>query len=235
LLRYVGLFLSGVCHQFPEHSIFVAGLQLPLCARCTGTYLGALTGLINFWWAGRTRASSLPPIRVLAILFLFFAFWAIDGLNSYLNYVTGRVLLYTPRHLLRLTAGMLNGLSLSVLVYPMFNFTLWRRHARQRVIGSGGELAGILVQIAALAGLVQADIGRLLYPFALLNVTGVLVMLTLVNSIIALLLMRRENGAEDWRQALSPLGLGLLLSIAEVGGMAAFRYLLAPALLPPSL
>jgi hypothetical protein len=174
-------------------------------------------------------------MRVLAVLFLFFAFWAIDGLNSYLNYVTGRVLLYPPSHLLRVTAGMLNGLALSALVYPMFNFTLWRQHARQRVIRSGGELAGILVQLAALAGLLQADFGGLLYPFALLSLIGVLVMLTLVNGIIALLLLRRENFALDWRQALPPLGLGLLLSIAEVGGMATLRYLLAPALFPPPL
>ncbi len=167
------------------------------------------------------------------ILFLFFAVWAVDGLNSYWNYVTGRVLLYIPSQVLRLATGMLNGVSLSALVYPMFNFTLWRQPARQRVIRSWRELAGILVLLAAQVGLLQADIGLLLYPFALLNLIGVLLMLTLVNGIIAVLLLRRENRAQDGRQALLPLGLGLLLSIAEVGGMAVFRYLLAPALFPP--
>ena len=41
LLRAVGLFLSGVCHQLPEHTLTTAAGQMPLCARCTGTYWGA--------------------------------------------------------------------------------------------------------------------------------------------------------------------------------------------------
>ena len=47
----VGLFLAPaalfpigavVCHQRPERSFFFHGQQLPVCARCTGLYLGAL-------------------------------------------------------------------------------------------------------------------------------------------------------------------------------------------------
>lgn len=30
-----------VCHQRPERSFFLAGHQLPVCARCTGLYVGA--------------------------------------------------------------------------------------------------------------------------------------------------------------------------------------------------
>jgi hypothetical protein len=174
-------------------------------------------------------------MRVVALLFLFFALWALDGLNSYWNYVTGRVLLYMPSQLLRLATGMLNGLGLSALVYPMFNFTMWRQPSRQRVIRNWRELAGILGLLAAQIALLLAGIGPLLYPFALLNMIGVLVMLTLVNGIIAVLLLRRENRAQDGRQAVLPLGLGFLLSIAEVGVMAMLRHLLAPALFPSLL
>ena len=30
-----------ICHQRPERSFFIGGQQLPVCARCTGLYLGA--------------------------------------------------------------------------------------------------------------------------------------------------------------------------------------------------
>jgi uncharacterized membrane protein len=32
---------SFICHQRPERSFFLHGRQLPVCARCTGLYLGA--------------------------------------------------------------------------------------------------------------------------------------------------------------------------------------------------
>ncbi|MBC7262568.1 MAG: DUF2085 domain-containing protein, partial [Chloroflexi bacterium] len=115
-MKYIGLFLSGVCHQFPEHSFFIAGVQMPLCARCTGTYLGALLGLCASWWRGRSRASRFPPRNILILLMLFFGFWAADGLNSYYYFFIGKPALYTPNNSLRLVAGMISGLSLSLLV-----------------------------------------------------------------------------------------------------------------------
>ena len=30
-----------ICHQRPERSFFLGGSQLPVCARCTGLYVGA--------------------------------------------------------------------------------------------------------------------------------------------------------------------------------------------------
>lgn len=36
--------LAG-CHQMPERSFFCRGRQFPVCARCTGVWLGQLTGM----------------------------------------------------------------------------------------------------------------------------------------------------------------------------------------------
>ena len=36
----------AVCHRIPARSFAFAGRPLPLCARCSGTYLGAVAGLI---------------------------------------------------------------------------------------------------------------------------------------------------------------------------------------------
>jgi len=41
---FLYLFYSPICHQLPERSFFVFGHQLPVCARCTGIYFGALLG-----------------------------------------------------------------------------------------------------------------------------------------------------------------------------------------------
>jgi hypothetical protein len=169
----------------------------------------------------------------MAALGVFLAFWAVDGLNSYVHFVTGRVLLYMPHNALRLAAGMLNGVSLSLLLWPMFNFTLWAASSNQRVVRSWSELAAIVTQSAVLGGLLLSNAHGLLYVVALLELGGVLAMLTLVNSMIVLLALRSENRAQNWRQATPALGVGLLLSVAEVGGMATIRYAIAAAFLPP--
>ena len=36
----------SVCHQIDSHSYTVGGKVLPLCARCTGTFLGLLVSLL---------------------------------------------------------------------------------------------------------------------------------------------------------------------------------------------
>ncbi len=35
---------SVVCHQIPERSFHLGGIQIPVCARCLGIYLGAAAG-----------------------------------------------------------------------------------------------------------------------------------------------------------------------------------------------
>jgi uncharacterized membrane protein len=53
---------SFICHQRPERSFFLSGLQLPVCARCAGIYAGVA--------AGALAATSLPPVRRPRLLVL---------------------------------------------------------------------------------------------------------------------------------------------------------------------
>lgn len=39
--------MSG-CHQMPERSFFFRGKQFPVCARCTGAFVGYALGLVLF-------------------------------------------------------------------------------------------------------------------------------------------------------------------------------------------
>ena len=223
LLRVLGLFLSGICHQFPEHSLLVGGAPMPFCARCTGTYLGAALALGSFWLRGRSRASRLPPLRVLGVLGLLVALWVVDGLNSYWDFLTGNALLYLPNNTLRLATGLGQGLALSVLVFPYFNGSLWQRSDATRSVENLRELAGLGLALLALAVLLQAGASVLLYPLLLADVLSALLLLGMVNTMLVILLLRRENRAQGWRDALPLLGLGLALAIVEVSGMALLR------------
>ena len=49
---------SSLCHQIPSHTFIVDGIQFPICARCTGLYLGSLIGLVYAFLNG--RKASIP-------------------------------------------------------------------------------------------------------------------------------------------------------------------------------
>lgn len=223
----------AICHRLPERSFFLNGRQLPLCARCTGTFLGAVIGLVAMLLLGRRRASRLPPISILIVLVFFIGFWAFDGLNSYMTFFPGAPNLYEPQNWLRLTTGMLNGLALIIIVFPIFNYTLWRDTTRDSVIKNAWELLAILPVVALLIWIIQAEIKYLLYPLAILSSLGVLMMLVVINSMVATVILGREGQAKKWSQALVPLTIGTALAILEVTAMVLLRaYLTAELGLP---
>ena len=213
----------GICHQIPERTFFFDNQPLPLCARCSGTYLGAILGFVGLQIMGRRRVGELPPNLTLLVLASFIVLMGIDGLNSYVSFFPSAPQLYEPRNVLRLTTGLLNGLALSLIVYPVFNFTLWRRTERRRSIDKVWELAFFLPVIALLVLAVDSGNGLLLYPLAILSTSGVLVLLTMVNSMIVMILTRRESMALNWKQASLPIIWGLAVSLLELASMITFR------------
>ena len=219
----------AVCHRIDFRSFHMQGRQLPLCVRCTGTYLGVFAGLGAFWLRGRRRAAGFPPVSVLAALVGFWALFGIDGLNSYLA-LLGAPHLYEPHHLLRILTGSLNGMALTILVWPVFNFSLWKETDSLPVVRNLRELGAIVAVAWALALVVYAEPSFLLYPVALLSSFGVLFMLTLVNSLVVLAVMRREASAVTWRDAVLPLTLGLAMALLEIALLNFVRFNILPPL-----
>ena len=65
---------------------------------------------------------------------------------------------------------------------------------------------------------------------ALISAGGVLWMLTLVNTMILLIVFRRENQAETWPEAAQPLLCGLAATLLELTAMGVLRYTLTGTL-----
>ena len=219
----------ALCHRIPSHSFHLAGRQLPLCARCSGTYLGALWGL---FFMGRTvpvrvirhrRASRLPPIPILALLVVFFFLQAVDGLNSYLTLFPPFPHLYEPHNLLRFTTGALNGLTISALVVPLFNSALWHTPDPASSIRGWREMGVLLIGVGGLVVLISTDFPALLYPLVVSSTLAVILVLALVNTTIVVMATGREGGAETWSQAWLPLLVGLNLSLLEMGALILLR------------
>jgi uncharacterized membrane protein len=220
----------AICHQIPERSFHIHGQQLPLCARCTGIYMGALTGFTLMWLMGRKRAASLPPVPITLVFVGFIVTLGIDGINSYLTFFPGMPHLYEPQNWLRLTTGTLEGLALSAFVFPVLNYSLWR-DANQSApsVRNFKELALMVAAGGVIILLILLELPLLLYPLAVLSTLGVLVMLGSINTMIVVALSRREGTALTWRQAVLPVSAGLAIAFLLIGGMDTVRAVITRA------
>jgi uncharacterized membrane protein len=219
----------AVCHRIGDRSFFVAGRQLPLCARCSGTYLGALAGLVVLAVRGRGRARDLPGRRYLLAMGLSFLAWGFDGANSYLTLFPGMPHLYEPYNLLRLITGTLEGLAISALLLPVFNLSLWSAadlaegaDARQPSIAGWPDLAWLLVGGALVVAIVSSEWDPLLYPLALVSGLMIVGLVGVINGML-LMVLRRASPAQRWPQAVTPLLGGVALAMIELTAIGLLR------------
>ena len=112
LLQRLTVLDSGVCTELVDHTYFPAGQQLPLCARCTGMYLGFAATTLLMWGAGRLRASGFPGRRVALLLGLAIVVMGVDGFNSLFNELH-LPHLYQPQNTLRLATGLGTGVAMA--------------------------------------------------------------------------------------------------------------------------
>ncbi|HLE23745.1 MAG TPA: DUF2085 domain-containing protein [Anaerolineales bacterium] len=207
----------AVCHRIDLRSFHLGTRALPLCARCSGMYLGALAAFGGLLALGKSRHGGFPRPALMAPFGVFAALWAIDGLNSYLTLIPGAPHAYEPNNLLRLATGLLMGLTLGTIVFAGLNQNAWRNWRKDPVVGSFREVGGLVLLAAVVGGLVLTENPLILYPLALLSAAGVLLVLGLVYTVVALLVLRRENRIDSWAGLAVPMGLGLGLAVLQIG------------------
>lgn len=212
----------AVCHRISERSFHIGNRQLPLCARCSGMYLGAMTGLVYQIVASRKR-QKFPPWSVAALLILFVVAFGLDGLNSYV-YLIKTIYpgalpqipnLYIPSNTLRLFTGSGMGLGLAALLYPAFNQTVWAEADERPSLDWKGLL--ILIGITVVLNLlVLTESPIVLYPAAFISAAGVVVLLTMVYTVVWTMLMGQESQFTRLRQMWLAGLAGLTIAFIQI-------------------
>lgn len=106
-----------VCHQIPNRTLIIGNYYLPVCARCTGTYLGFYLGYLLL--PMRREEACGPPNLWFTLLML--APITIDVITQWVG-------LRTSTNELRLITGLLFGLALApLLVYSLSQIPMSRK------------------------------------------------------------------------------------------------------------
>lgn len=218
---YVGY---SVCHRLTDRSFTIAGRQLPLCARCTGMYLGVSITFAVLFLAGRRRYAYLPPLKIVLVLIGFVALMGIDGINSYSLFFPGLPHAYEPRNWLRLFTGLGTGLAMGMILFPALAQTLWRDQQHRSAVVNMRELLGMILLGLLFGALVLTEQSTILYVLGLVSAAGVLIVMTAINATAMLILSRRDARATRIREAMLPLSIGLMLAILEVALISYIRY-----------
>src|SRR5512140_1149271 len=222
----------AVCHRISERSFHIGSLQLPLCARCSGMYLGAVVGLvfqsITGWKRGR-----IPHWSILAVLAAFFLAFAVDGANSYLyllKQLRPGILpwlpnIYTPNNTLRLLTGSGMGLTMAIMLFPAFNQSIWSDgDEKQRAI-PGWKAFGLLVGLQLVLDLlVLTQSPLVLYPLAIIGVLGVWLLLTMIYTLVYVMILGQDNTFTRLKQAWLPFLAGFTIAMIQTAAIDMLRF-----------
>jgi uncharacterized membrane protein len=213
----------AICHRIELRSFLINAEPMPLCARCTGIYLGVMVSFLVTIAAGRAKASLLPPWPVIGTLVVFVAVMGIDGVNSYFHLFPGFTGIYEPNNLFRLVTGMFCGLAMFNLVFPVFSNLVWREPTKIKILTSVPELLGLCAVATVTILLVLSDRPVFLWVLGILSAIGVLVILTIIGTVLFLSVTRMLYTVERNRDLWLPLLAGFTLALIEIGVMDALR------------
>ncbi len=204
----------AICHRIDARSFHLAERQMPLCARCTGMYLGALAGII--YQLGKDRRGSFPSWKIAIPFIVAFIAFGIDGINSYLHLVPGAPTVYTSQNWLRLVTGSGLGLGIAVILVPAFNQTAWIDFLPGSLISNYKQVAILVCLAAGLDLLILSGNPLLLYPLALISSGTVMLILTMIYSMVLMMLFRRENRYTHWKELIPFLVGGVTLALLQI-------------------
>ena len=97
------MFMGFICHRIPERTFNIKGYYFPVCSRCTGFYIGALSYFIYVYFFYVQYTTSLIILAILMII------------PSLLDGFTQLISFRESNNLLRLLTGLIGGVGLAIL------------------------------------------------------------------------------------------------------------------------
>jgi uncharacterized membrane protein len=214
----------SVCHQNHGHSIQIGGRVLPVCARCLGMFTGSLLGVALLQFHRKPAAN--PGRKFWPVLGAFVVFFAIDGINSVLYSLLGGKSLYVPSNELRLISGLCMGLTIANLLVPIWRQTVRSKWENEAVLATWRQLLWMVAGAVMVTLVVLYAPQWMYYPIAILSITAIPILVTMVYTLLWILLLKKENLISNWSVKISYIMLGCLSAFIQIGLLDLIRFAL---------
>jgi len=129
ILKFIDRLGFSVCHQLPVRTLLFGKILMPVCARCTGIYIGFLFTIVFLFIVFRKRESDLPPVYVIVAAVVFILSAIVDGFFSYLGF-------YNTNNIIRIITGYMFGAGISIIIYPVFVHQYFKNFQRKKIFYS---------------------------------------------------------------------------------------------------
>lgn len=114
IIRYNQLISKfPICHRLPDRTFKIGKWYFPVCARCTGIYIGTFSYFIYVYFNYVQYSTLLIIFGFLMMIPTF-----IDGFTQFLNF-------RESNNNLRLCSGLMGGLGLGIIVKAFKFFLLY--------------------------------------------------------------------------------------------------------------
>lgn len=173
----------AICHQIPERSFFVYGKQLPLCARCTGIYLGMFIAFSFYFFTKilKNKKPIKPPALWINIFSIFFI------LIMPLHALSALIISTPYDNILRFITGLLFGFSIPWYLFLTINYSRRFIYQNKEIINYKEYLTLILL-VTILASVFLIKISAILYISIYISIIGLLIFIFLINLSILILI-----------------------------------------------
>lgn len=204
----------AVCHRISIRSFSLGERALPLCARCSGMYIGALVTMI--YQFRFQRKGGFPPRKILIALGIFLVLFGVDGVNSYVHLLPNFPGLYEPNNYLRLFTGTGMGIGMGALLVPVLHQSIWHTWDSSSVLSGWREFLLVVASSFATSALLLTNNPLLLYPLALLSAGTVIMILGLIYTIIWIMAFKKDNSFHHFSAIIGFLAFGFSTAILQI-------------------
>lgn len=181
---------SFVCHQIPERTIQIDGKLLPLCARCTGIYTGFFLGALYQFILWQTRIRELPNLKISLSSISILGFLIIDSLGSHFS-------LWSLSNYPRLILGLLGGASISLFLFPVFNYSLFAKSEKDKGIKRLSEYLSLLSLLCMAVFFILIGNFVIYNIIAFASILGIFLIYLMISATITGRIIKKFKGGES--------------------------------------